>query len=205
MTDKTTSRPCWSCASASPHPGATHCPACGVVQPPAIGLSPFLRLGLDPPRYSIDEQELERAWLRCSRTVHPDRYVKKSDQERRYAAEQTVALNDAWRSIRDPWDRAHWLVTQGGIDVNRLDQGLLLSLMEDRETAEESEDKKGAVIERNSTDFRALAAQLPHLLENLDDRPSLAKAGRVLAEMKTRARLVADLGGVRLIASLETR
>lgn len=198
-------RACWSCAIACEGDNVLRCAACGAVQPPAVGATPFARLAIHPPRFAIDDKELERAWLERSRVVHPDRFARKSDQERRFAAEQTVALNDAWRAIRDPWDRAHWLVTSRGVDVSRLDQRLLVALMEDRERAEESHDDKQAVVAENSQRFDVLKAELGQLLADLDDPTALARAGRVLAEMKTRARLVADLGGARLIASLDAR
>lgn len=196
---------CWGCGTAVEGAAPQRCPACGAVQPPVPGASPFARLGVDPPRFDVDERELERAWLARSRAVHPDRFARKSDQERRYAAEQTVALNDAWRAIRDPWDRASWLVKSRGIDTARLDQSLLVGLMEERERAEESDTGRQAVVADNAARFRALAAALPALLVQLDDVASLKRAGRVLAEMKTRARLVADLDGPRLIESLDAR
>ena len=168
--------------------------------------APFDALGL-PVRYAIDDKELERAWLTRSRAVHPDRFAGKPDAERRKAAEQTAALNDAYRAIKDPFDRAVWLVTRADarVDVAKLDQPLLMALMEARERADESAEEKARVVAESAARFQALAGSLAALLADLDDGAALERAGRALAEMKTLARLVDDLGGARLISTLDAR
>ena len=87
---------------------------------------PFSILGYDKPRFHIDAKELERAYLDRSRKVHPDRFATKSDAERRQAAQQMVALNDAYRAIQEPFDRATWLVRKAGVDAQKMDQRLLV-------------------------------------------------------------------------------
>ncbi|HEY4220584.1 MAG TPA: iron-sulfur cluster co-chaperone HscB C-terminal domain-containing protein [Myxococcota bacterium] len=190
--------PCWSCAAFVPE-GAVFCPNCNAVVPPGRA-SPFQRLGVDAV-YDLDDKALERAWLDRSRKVHPDRFARKSDVERRYAAEQTAALNDARRAIADPFDRALWLVTSAGVDASQLDQRLLMALMEARERAEESADDKAAVVADSTARFRALEVTLAEQMRARD----FSKAARALAEMKTLARLVDDLGGARLIKTLSER
>ncbi len=191
---------CWSCA-APVTAGDVKCAACGKVQP-AGRATPFERLGL-PATLDIDDKELERAWLQRSRQVHPDRFARASDAEKRYAAEQTAALNDAYRAVKDPFDRASWLVDAalGGATTDKggLDPALLVELMEARERAEGSAEEAARVVDESKARFAALMASLG---------PALAeprKAARVLAEMKTLARLVADLGGGKLIATLSER
>lgn len=194
---------CWSCAG--PTAEAQLCPSCGVVLPADLAATPFARLGL-PVRFDVDEQEMERAWLLRSSKVHPDRFVKRSDRERRFAVEQTAALNDAKRAVKDPFDRATWLVAYAApAQVAHLDPRLLMSLMEARERAQESAAEQQLVVDAAVARFRSLAAALPQLLSSLSDQPALAKAQRALAEMKTLARLASDLGGPALIAGIDLR
>jgi molecular chaperone HscB len=204
MSTPSTETRCWSCSTTFDAGTALTCPSCGVVAPPHPRATPFARLGVEE-RFDLDAAALERAWLQRSRAVHPDRFARKSDQERRYAAEQTAALNDAWRAIKDPFDRASWLVKSRGVDVAKLDQRLLMELMEARERAEESPAEKAAVVAEAKARFEALAAGLGGQMAKLDDKPALDRAGKTLAEMKTLARLVHDLGGQKLIATLEDR
>lgn len=178
---------CWRCHSAV-DVGAATCAACGAVQP-VHHATPFQRLGL-AESFAVDEKAIERAWLTKSRAVHPDRFAKATDQERRYAAEQTAALNDAFRAIKDPFDRAMYFVKE----IPKLDQSLLVELMEKRERAEEGE--RAGVIDESVARFRELER---------DVAKDVMHAGRALGEMKTLARLVADLGGPKLIASLDER
>jgi Fe-S protein assembly co-chaperone HscB len=196
---------CPRCQSIYEAASALACPSCGALVPPHPRATPFERLGIEPARFEIDEKELERAWLQRSRAVHPDRFVKKEADERRHAAEQTAALNDALRALKDPFDRASWLVANSGLDVARLDQRMLMELMEARERAEESEDEKRAVVGESEARFQLLLRELTNHLRDLHDREALERAARALAEMKTLARLVSDLGGPRLIATLDER
>ena len=172
------------------------------IEPPDPRATPFDVLGL-PMQFALDAKEIDRAWLMKSRAFHPDRFVGKPDRERRLAAEHTVALNDAKRAIEDPFDRAVWLVRHSGVNEASLDQRLLVSLMEARERADEGD--KDAVVNESTARFRVLAAELATLMVSLDDKAALTKAARALAEMKTLARLVADLGGPKLIATLDGR
>jgi molecular chaperone HscB len=219
---------CWSCQSAyDPSAGRLSCPSCGVVLPPHAIATPFARLGVPSPRFNVDDHALERTWLDRSRKVHPDRFAKKSDTERRYAAEQTAALNDAWRALRDPYDRATWLVEHAGAADVRLPPAALAALMEAREEAEASREAMAAVVARSRTAFKEAMAEVRRLLTMLDAKaeeqakptperdgpmspydgpsPDLARVALLLAQAKTLARLVDDLGGGRLIATLDDR
>lgn len=193
---------CWSC-SADIIVGAATCSSCNAILPPGKA-TPFERLGIET-LFAVDDKTLERAWLTRSRAVHPDRLAKKSPADRRYGAEQTAALNDAYRAIKDPFDRAVWLVKSAGVDVATLDQALLVELMEAREAAEQSADGRARVISVSSARFDDLQAGLAAQLKDLADKPQVERAGRALAEMKTLARLVDDLGGPKLIATLGER
>src|SRR5687767_5694344 len=127
-------------------------------------MDPFALLGFDRARFHIEEKALERAWLDRSRAVHPDRFATKGDAERREAAQKTVALNDAYRSIREPFDRATFLVKRAGSDAAKLDQALLVELMEAREEAEGSPEGKARVIAASTDRFAHAMKMLGDLL-----------------------------------------
>ncbi|MDP2341312.1 MAG: hypothetical protein Q8O67_10155 [Deltaproteobacteria bacterium] len=192
------------------------CPSCNALVPPHPAASTFARLGLDRPRFVVDEKALEATWLQRSRVVHPDKAMRKSDHERRCAVEQTAALNDAWRLLRVPFDRALLLLRMAGVPEPTLRQAQLVAFMEAREEAEESAERKAAVVVDSVARFRALMAKVALELQVVDDvaggygapspeLPRLRRVGELLAEAKTLARLVDDLGGERLLPSLEGR
>lgn len=198
------------------HEGATapiSCLSCGAVLPVHPQVSPFSLLGVARPSFALGAAELERAWLDRSRRVHPDRFARRSEAERRAAAEQVAALNDAKRALFEPYDRALWLVQHAGVAPPQLAQPWLVELMELRETAETGAAARAAVVEDARARFRARLDELQRTLAPLDEldhgyrtpSPALRRAAVLLAELKTLARLVDDLDGGRLIATLDAR
>lgn len=187
----------------------SHCAGCGLVVPADPRATPFARFGL-PLRYSIDDV-VEAEWLRRSRRVHPDRYGQKSDKERRYAAEQTAALNDAYKVLQDPYDRAVWLVKHAGVPPATLPPQALVDFMEARERADLGADQRAAVAAEAKARFVEKRAALQALLVAHDNvgyqtkTAALQRAAVWLAELLTEARLVDDLVGERLIGSLDRR
>lgn len=171
--------------------------------------SPFARLGV-PVAFRQDPAALEQAWLQRSRQVHPDRFVKKPDAERRAAAEQSAAVNDAWRTLREPFSRAVWLLTSCGVVEPKLPQARLIALMQAREDAEDAAGRV-RVVDNAGREFAALFAEVEQKLIAVDDGGWVVGNGALkgiaasLAELRTLARLSADLGGPTLIPSLDGR
>jgi len=171
--------------------------------PPLPGLSPFARLGLEAS-VSVDDATVERAWLSRSRQVHPDRFQQRPPAERRAAAEQTAALNDAYRALKTAFGRAVVVVGLEGGREPKLPQVQLVAFMEAREEAEASSDAKAAVAARAAAQFTAGLAALTTSLAALPTetearRRAVTQAGLRLAELRTWGRLAQDLGGPKLL------
>ena len=99
--------PCWSCGAARPA-DAPLCPACGKVQPVApikAGESrvsdKFAMLGFSRS-FDLDDAKLPEQFRALSRKLHPDRFVKATPQERRFALEQGIQ-----RQLRIEQQRVH--------------------------------------------------------------------------------------------------
>ena len=105
---------CWSCHEQAGE--GVFCEACGKIQP-ARPKDAFALLGLGAPRFHVDEKEVDKAWREQSRKVHPDRFAKADARERRFALEQTSALNEARKTLRDPVRRAGYLFRREGLSV----------------------------------------------------------------------------------------
>ena len=184
------------------------CPSCQAVLPPHPAATPFARLGL-PLSLHVSDAEVEAAWLQRSRQAHPDRFASRSPAERRAAAEQTAALNDARRILRTGFDRASWLVRHVGIVEPKLPQARLVWFMEVREEAEASPAGRARVVDDAVVRFARVEAELQALVATVDaaapDPATLQKVALVLAEERTLARLAADLSGPVLLPSLDAR
>lgn len=69
------------------------------------------------PAYDIDLARLERSYRDLAMKLHPDRYAQAGPRERRASLEQTSALNEAWKVLKDPVRRAFYLLELHGVDL----------------------------------------------------------------------------------------
>lgn len=103
---------CWSCKSETgPEPV---CPHCVKLQPLGRDSDYFSVMGLSR-KLDIDPRVLEPVFHALSRRFHPDMYRMASPRERMIALENSAVLNQAYRALRDPFERAEYLL--------RLEQG----------------------------------------------------------------------------------
>jgi molecular chaperone HscB len=90
-------------------PNAENCPQCGRILP-SSERSHFQVFGLPEDQLALDESALEKRFLELSRKYHPDRYASKSPLEIEIAHEYSSALNNAYRTLKDPVSRAKYVV-----------------------------------------------------------------------------------------------
>src|SRR6478609_6043886 len=96
----------------------------------------FERLGL-PRRFSVDANELERAYLARSRAVHPDYHLAESGAELTASLELAADVNEAYNTLREPCARAEYLLhLEGGPSASeqkRMPPAFLAEMLEARE------------------------------------------------------------------------
>src|SRR3954468_3577101 len=78
-----------------------------------MDLDHFARLGL-PRRFCFDARELERQYLARSRDLHPDFHQMGSSAEQSASLDLSARLNEANAILRDPFQRAEYLLTLEG-------------------------------------------------------------------------------------------
>lgn len=98
---------CWHCQSEIA--GEYFCDRCVKVQPVSKDLDYFSCFGL-PRRLVIDTNILETKFYELSRAFHPDFYQNKSDAEQTISLGNSAMLNTAYRTLRDPIQRAEYLL-----------------------------------------------------------------------------------------------
>jgi molecular chaperone HscB len=106
--------------------------------------SHFELFGL-PPAFGLDNEMLEQAYREIQSQVHPDRFAHAGDAERRASLQWTTRVNEAYRTLRDPVQRARHLLELQGVDVafetnTAMPQDFLMQQMELRETLEGAKD-----------------------------------------------------------------
>jgi molecular chaperone HscB len=103
---------CWSCKAAVS--GSHFCAACGKIQPLPAGTDYFAFFAL-PQKLTIDPVMLEGQFHKLSWQLHPDNFVRASEEERNLSLERSSQLNDAYRTLRDPIARIEYLLLRLGL------------------------------------------------------------------------------------------
>ncbi|HTL38721.1 MAG TPA: Fe-S protein assembly co-chaperone HscB [Kofleriaceae bacterium] len=130
----------------------------------------FGLLGL-PAQFDLDPQVIEKAFHDKSKDLHPDRFASAPAPERVAALSRSRALNDAYKTLKNPVGRAEYLLAQAGVtigDNERLDPTFLMEILELREElAQARVAKQTSLIEKLCGEMKArrktTLAKLPAL------------------------------------------
>jgi molecular chaperone HscB len=99
------------------------------------------------PAYALETDALERSYREIQSRVHPDRFAHAGDAERRASLQWTTRVNEAYRTLKDPVQRARHLLELHGVDVafetnTAMPADFLMQQMELRESVEKAVGKK---------------------------------------------------------------
>lgn len=139
---------CWNCYIESFD--ADFCNNCGKIQPVLDGTDYFGFLGVKD-LLNIDQDELEKRFYELSRKFHPDYYQNGSPEELRISLEKSSFLNKAYSTLKDPFDRAKYLIEllwgkKNEQDKKNVPPEILMEVMELHEMIDymknESDDEK---------------------------------------------------------------
>ncbi len=70
-----------------------------------------------PRKLQLNLSTLEKSFYAQSRKLHPDRFAAKPQAEQEAALTASSALNDAYRTLRDPISRTEYLLSLEGIQL----------------------------------------------------------------------------------------
>ena len=94
---------------------------------------PFTVFGLKHS-LDVDERALEARYLKLSRECHPDLHSAGQTGDCIAVLQRAAEINDAWRILRDPWQRARTLLellSPGALERNKkLDPAFLAEALE---------------------------------------------------------------------------
>lgn len=107
-----------------------------------------------PARYSQDLAVLDARWKALQRQAHPDKFAAEGPAAQRVAAQWSARINEAYRRLKDPLQRAAYLCELNGAPINAenntaMPAAFLMQQMQLREQADEA---------RSPADFDALEA-----------------------------------------------
>lgn len=67
-----------------------------------------------PLQFEVEERELSDRYKNLQRQLHPDTVVSGDDRRKRFAVQAAAYVNEAYRILRSPVDRAGYLLEQQG-------------------------------------------------------------------------------------------
>lgn len=99
-----------------------------------------------PVAYIVDTEQLAERYRDLQRVLHPDRYANATEQERRLSMQGATLVNAAFQTLKDPLQRAHYLLTLKGIEMDAQrettrDSAFLMEQLELREELEAARHK----------------------------------------------------------------
>ncbi|KNC56362.1 DnaJ-domain-containing protein 1 [Thecamonas trahens ATCC 50062] len=179
---------CWSCGSGVAQSASLTCGSCGSVLPlPDKEPDLFAVLGL-PRTYKVDTGRLETAFKKAQRAMHPDRFAAAAGPEETYASQASALCNKAVGVLRDPIERAMYLLASSGYDLEEMtladEPELLMEVLEAQEEVAEATDLD--LLHQLQAQAEARCASTEAAFAALIDGPSdnLPAAQRKAIEMK---------------------
>lgn len=106
-------------------------------------MSQYFTLFQLEPQFDIDTDSLEQNYRTLAARFHPDRFASASAFEQKQAVMMSSTINEAYHTLKNPTDRAAYLLRQQGIDADAPEHTsfapeFLMQQMEWRETLAEA-------------------------------------------------------------------
>lgn len=158
-------RNCWNCSDAVNCTKQFFCDSCHTIQPPAEAQNLFEYMGI-PVSFDIEESALKKRFRELQSKIHPDKFMHASEHEREISDEHSRKLNESYKTLRDPYLRAKYLlkILREEEKCQDLDSDSLSELMEWNEKVENIENE-----EELSEEKRKLQEEINTLLTQLKE------------------------------------
>ena len=129
-------------------------------------MSQYFNLFQLEPSFNIDTEVLEQTYRALAARFHPDKFASASAFEQKQAVMMSSTINDAYRTLKSPIDRAAYLLKSQNIDADAPEHTsfspeFLMQQMEWRETLMDAQ------MEQNHDAIRALDQEIQEVQSNL--------------------------------------
>lgn len=129
-------------------------------------MSQYFNLFQLEPSFNIDTEALEQTYRALAARFHPDKFASASAFEQKQAVMMSSTINDAYRTLKSPIDRAAYLLKSQNIDADAPEHTsfspeFLMQQMEWRETLMDAQ------MEQNHDAIRALDQEIQEAQNNL--------------------------------------
>ena len=145
-----------------------------------------------PRNLNIPLDDLQNRFYALSRELHPDRFMRKPEAERLRALDMSSALNDAYRTLKDPIKRAQYLLGLEGFEIGEqrskdVPPELLEEVFELNMAIEEmrgGDDSARPQLEQAEKNFSGMLGDVDEQLQTLFQQYDGANSRGVLVEIR---------------------
>jgi molecular chaperone HscB len=150
-----------------------------------------------PRRFALERRELDERWRAVQAQVHPDRFAAEGAAAQRVAMQWAMRVNEAYRRLKDPVERATQLCQLAGVAIDRHDNAampreFLVQQMQWREALEEAIDVAAVQVLHASVEQHRQRL-LDDIRLDLDERNDAVSAASAVRRLMFIDRFVDDL------------
>ena len=140
-------------------------------------------------QYNLNLTQLEEGYKTILKSIHPDRFINASDNEKNLAMIKSTQVNDAYQTLKNPIKRAQYILDLNQIKPDKaLGNDFLIQQMEYEETLEDLNDKKE--LDAFKLEINAkLLNELNCIENNIDHKSDLIEASYHLLKATFLAKL----------------
>ncbi len=163
------------------------CVKCSALLPAEEDVSFFQLFGL-PEQFSIHLKALEKRYRKIQMAVHPDKFHTCKAEQHDLAEQHSAMINTAYWTLRDPEQRAFYMLSRRGFDVDEEtvtrgtppDPAFLMEIMEMREDVEAAgPDTLPGMLEEVDATIRRTAEEVGAGLDGGQDQEAFMAAVRM--------------------------
>lgn len=152
------------------------------------------------PSFELDEKYLEYSYHRLQMENHPDKFSGDDEASRMQAVQATSLINGAYETLKSPLMRAGYLLSQKGLDVEKvsqadLDMDLLMEQMQMREALAELPKDSSSLpeLEELKLDVKGKLNKREQDFTDFFGRSDFVAAKKVFHEMQFLFKLLAEI------------
>ena len=151
-------------------------------------MSQYFDLFQLPEGFALDEAELETRYRTLAARFHPDRYAAASAFEQKQAVMMSATVNEAYHTLKNPTDRAAYLLKQQGIDADAPEHTsfapeFLMQQMEWRETLAEARAEQDRLLRIAAQQELLRSLQQAFAARQYEEAAQLVRQGRFLDKL----------------------
>jgi molecular chaperone HscB len=153
-----------------------------------------------PMAFAIDAERLDHAYRGIQAEIHPDKFAHAGAAEQRLSMQWSTRVNEAYQTLRKPFERARYLLQLHGVDAmdannTAMPADFLMQQMEWREALQDAQSARDlSALQGLERDLQSYANDLQGRLASLlDEQNNYAEAGDVLRKVRFMDKLLEEI------------